>query len=32
MLLHNKGLTIPDEWKYPSTFDWEDNSLAMLQA
>ena len=30
MLLHNKGLTIPDEWKYPSTFDEDDNSPAMI--
>ena len=30
MILYDKGLTIPDEWKYPSTFDYLDNSPAMI--
>ena len=29
MLLYDKGLIIPDEWQYPSVFDYLDNSPAM---
>ena len=30
MILHDKGLTIPDEWLYPSVFDKNDNSPAII--
>ena len=30
MILHDKGLIIPEEWQYPSTFDEDDNSPAMI--
>ena len=29
MILHDKDLSIPDEWEYPSIFDKDDNSPAM---
>ena len=29
MLLHENNIDIPEEWKYPSTFNKNDNSPAM---